>query len=69
MIFLRIVSVLDYLYTLLIWFHVEHITGGTGKQQIYLKRRPTTNKANHNIIDVLKKSDNGIEHIPLKLAI
>ena len=59
---------LDYLYTLRIWFHVEHIPGGTRKQQIYPKRRPTNNNANNNIIDVLKNSDNGIERLPLKLA-
>ena len=34
-------DVLDYLYTLRIWFHVERIPGGTGKQQIYPKKRST----------------------------
>ena len=28
------IYVLDYLYTLRIWFHVERIPGGTYKQQI-----------------------------------
>ena len=59
---------LDYLYTLRIWFHVESIPVRTGKQQINPKRRPTNNNANHNIIDVLKNIDNGINRIPLKLA-
>ena len=47
---------------------MERIPGGTGKQQIYPKRRPANNNANHNIIDVIKNSDNGIERLPLKLA-
>ena len=59
---------LDYLYTLKIWFHVERIPGGTGKQQIYPKRRLTTNNANHNILDVIKNNNNGIERLPIKLA-
>ena len=61
-------SLLDYLYTLRIWFHVEYIPGGTNKQQIYPKRRLTNNNSNHNIIDVLKNIDNGIKRLPLKLA-
>ena len=48
---------------------MELIPGGTGKQQIYPERRPTTNNANYNIIDVLKNSDNGIKRLPIKLAI
>ena len=59
---------LDYLYTLRTWFHVERIPGETGKQQIYPKRRPTNNNTNHNIIDVIKNSDNGIDRLPRKLA-
>ena len=59
---------LDDLYTLRIWFHVEGIAGGTSKQQIYPKRRPTTNNTNHNIIDVLKNNDYGTERLSLKLA-
>ena len=59
---------LDYLYTLRIWFHAERVPGGTGKQPVYPERRPTKNNANHNIIDVLKNSDNGIKLLPLKLA-
>ena len=27
-------EMLDYLYTLIIWFHVERTPGGTSKQQI-----------------------------------
>ena len=47
---------------------MERIPGGIGKQQIYSKRRPSNNNANHNLINVLKNSNNGIEPLPLKLA-
>ena len=47
---------------------MERIPGGIGKQQIYSKRSPSNNNANHNLINVLKNSNNGIEPLPLKLA-